>query len=97
MPKEKPPKGGSAVRLVTWASARVRAEVARRRAKKQLTGPRIGILCCAAALGLSALITYAPMTLLQLLAPCIAVLVVAVVAPPLDVTAPAARTRAPIR
>lgn len=82
MPKKTVPKGRSAVHLLPWAVALVRAEIASRRAKSQRTGLRIGVLCCAAVVGLSALIAYAPMTLVQLLAPCLCVLVVAIVVPP---------------
>ncbi|REH39364.1 hypothetical protein BCF44_113219 [Kutzneria buriramensis] len=70
-----------AKRLIPWASALVRAEVARRKATAQITEVGVGVVGCAAALGLSALITYAAMTLVQLLAPCVAVLVVAMVVP----------------
>jgi hypothetical protein len=82
MPKVEPSTGRPPP---TWQTTRAwtlaRAQVARLTARTRMTGLGIGVLGCAALLGLVSLIAYAAMTLVQVLVPWLAIVVVAKVVP----------------
>lgn len=80
-----PTKESSAGDLSTWLTVRVPAEIARLKARTKAAGVGPVALCAMGLLGLSGLcvlIVCATTTVVQMLFPWLAVLVVAIVAPP---------------